>query len=226
MAADRIFAVLTGDIVDSSALQESQSGPPSLILEGVGQRIQARYQHAVQNPIDVFRGDSWQLVVSQPARAMRIALLFRTLLRAEYGIDSRVSIAFGEIDFLPQENISTGTGQAFSLSGQGLEVNLKSARMTLIVPSLVGSLEGQGLEIITQLIDLEVGRWTPSQARAVAGALLDQTQIEIAADWQPEPVSQQAISQHLENAAWGLIKNALSYLEEVLEELYPPGKGL
>lgn len=226
MAAGRIFAVLTGDIVDSTGLNEKKSGPPSLVLEGTGNQVKARYPSAVQSSIDIFRGDSWQMVVSEPARAIRIALFFRTLLRAEYGIDSRVSIAFGEIDYLPSDNISTGTGQAFTLSGQGLEGNLKSTRMNLVIPSLVGTLEGQGLAIITQLIDLQAGRWTPGQAQAVAGTLLNQTQAEIAANWKPDPVSQQAISQHLENAAWGVVKNALLYLEEVLKELYPPEKGL
>jgi hypothetical protein len=226
MAAGRIYAVLTGDIVDSSRLSENSAGSISRILERTGEWVKTHFQSAVQGPIDVFRGDSWQLVVSEPAQAIRIGLLFRVFLRAEYGIDSRVSIGFGEIDYLPLENISTGTGQAFTLSGQGLESHLKSARMNLIIPSLIGTLEGQGLEIITQLIDLQVGGWTKGQSQAVAGALIDLTQAEIAGSWQPEPVSQQAISQHLESAGWSRIKNALLYLEEVLSALYSPGVGL
>lgn len=226
MASGRIYAVLTGDIVDSSRLGEVISEPISQILERTGKKVTGHFQSAIQGPIDVFRGDSWQMVVSDPAKAIRIGLLFRAFLRAESGSDSRVSIAFGEIDYLPLENISTGTGQAFTLSGQGLEGNLREGRMNLTIPSLMGTLEGQGLEIITQLIDLQVGGWTKAQSQAAAGALIDLTQADIAGSWQPEPVSQQAISQHLENAGWTQIKNALVYLEEVLAELYPSGERL
>lgn len=226
MTAGRIYAVLTGDIVDSSLLGVDIQEPISHILERTGNWVAVHFQDAIQGPIDVFRGDSWQLVSSEPAKAIRIGLCFRAYLRAEYGGDSRVSIGFGEIDYLPLDNISTGTGQAFTLSGQGLEGNLKLARMNLVIPSLIGTLEGQGLEIITQLIDLQVGGWTKSQSQAVTGALLDLTQAEIAGSWRPEPVSQQAISQHLESAGWSRIKNALLYLEKVLAELFPSGERL
>jgi hypothetical protein len=221
MRAGRIFAVLTGDIVDSSHLDPISPEPIALLLEGIGKSITGHFRDVIQGAVDVFRGDSWQMVISDPGAAIRIGLLFRTLLRAEYGIDSRVSIGFGEIDYLPQEDISTGTGQAYTLSGQGLDFNHKSARMNLIIPTLQGTQEGQGIKIITQLIDLQVSRWTPGQSQAVSGALLHQTQAEIAASWQPAPVSQQAISQHLENAGWSQVKTALQFLEGVLVELYP-----
>jgi hypothetical protein len=216
---DRVVAVLTGDIVDSSGLQRVDQRPVSVLIEHTGQQLNHNFRSAIHSQIDIFRGDSWQLIVLDPASAFRIGLFFRALLRAEYGIDSRVSIGYGQYDFLPGESISTGTGQAFTLSGQGLEACRKPTRMVLSFPD--GNLPGDilGLRIITQLIDLQAGRWTPGQSQAVAGALLKLTQAEIAAGWKPEAISQQAISQHLDNAGWIQINHALGYLEGAIPEI-------
>lgn len=216
MAGDRRIAVLTGDIVDSSRLQGVNSQPISELIEQTGGWIKECFRPAVHAQIDVFRGDSWQMAVLDPGRAVRIGLYFRALLRATYGMDTRVSIGFGTVDFLPFENISTGTGESFTLSGQGLEKCPKTARMNLSFPPLERSLDGQGLNTVIRLIDLQVRDWTAGQSQAVAGALIGLTQVEIAASWQPEPISQQAISQHLEKAGWIQIKEALDYLEIAL----------
>lgn len=211
-----VFAVLTGDIVDSSELQNIKEQPVSGIIQLAGNWVKRHFSTAIHAQIDIFRGDSWQMVVHQPLNAIRIGLYFRAVLRGLYGVDSRVSIGFGGVDYLPSENISTGTGQAFTLSGQGLEMCVKPTRMNLRFPSSKINLESQGLNTITRLIDLQVGRWTPGQAQAAAGALIGLTQAEIAANWQPDPVSQQAISQHLDSAGWTQIKGALDYLEVAL----------
>lgn len=216
MTSGGTIAVLTGDIVDSSGLERRAEQPVSALITSTGQKVQKHFQAEVHGQIDVFRGDSWQVAVKDPSRALRIGLYFRSLLRSDFGIDSRVSIGFGDFDYLPAENISTGTGQAFTLSGQGLEACLKPIRMSLSFPAGSQDLGGGGLQIITQLLDLQAGRWTAGQSQAMAGALLTLTQAEIAASWQPESISQQAVSQHLENAGWTQIKAALVYLEETI----------
>jgi hypothetical protein len=216
VAVGRMIAVLTGDIVGSSGLQRVDTQPVSVLIENAGKWVMNRFPTAIHAQIDVFRGDSWQMVVNEPAIALRIGLYFRALLRCNYGIDSRVSVGFGGVDFLPSDNISTGTGQAFTLSGQGLAQCIKPTRMNLSFPSQERKIIGQGFNTIARLIDLQVGRWTPGQSRAIAGALIDLTQAEIAASWQPAPVSQQAISQHLENAGWAQIKDGLHYMEKNL----------
>ena len=217
MVEGRVLGVLTGDIVDSSSLRKAGSGPISEMIDKTGMWIKDHFQDAIHAQIDVFRGDSWQMVVLEPAFAFRIGLLFRVLMRFNYGIDSRVSVGFGPVDYLPTENISTGTGLAYTLSGRGLEECLKPTRMKMSFAE--GVLEGRGLNTISHLIDLQASRWTPSQAQAVAGALIELTQIEIGAGWRSDPISQQAVSQHLENAGWNQIKDALAYLEETLSTI-------
>lgn len=219
MATGWVIAVITGDIVDSSGSEWIEKRPVSVVIARAGRDVKDHFQSAIHAQIDVFRGDSWQMVVREPAIAVRVGLYFRALLRANYSIDSRVSIGFGEVEFLPLDDISTGTGPAFTLSGKGLEECRKPARMNISFPFQTETFDGQAVKIITRLIDLQAGRWTPGQSRAVAGALLGLTQVEIAASWQPEPISQQGISQHLENAGWTQINAALRYLEEALPSI-------
>jgi hypothetical protein len=214
-----MIAVLTGDIVGSSGLQRVDQRPVSALIESVGQGVKRQFQEAIHAQVDIFRGDSWQMVIIKPALAVRIGLFFRALLRARFGMDSKVSIGFGEVDYLPQDDISMGTGQAFTLSGQGLESCRKPARMKLSLPNQESDLDGPGLNIIVQLIDLQASHWTPGQSQAVSGALLNLTQTQIAASWKPDPISQQAVSQHLDNAGWIQIEQALRYLEETLLEI-------
>jgi hypothetical protein len=112
---------------------------------------------------------------------------------------------------------------AFSLSGQGLVECIKPVRMNMTLPDPKKNIHGEGFKIITRLIDLQAGRWTQSQSQAITGVLRGLTQLEIASGWQPEPISQQAISQHLENAGWSQIKAALTYFEESLPAVLDSG---
>ncbi len=222
MIEGRLFAVLTGDIVDSSGLRKPGQQPVSTLIENTAMWVQKHFHQAIHGRIDVFRGDSWQMVVREPEIAVRIGLYIRALLKANYEMDSRVSIGYGPVEYLPSDQISTGTGLAFTLSGQGLEECQKPVRMNLSFPQPKGIWEEQGLTTIIRLIDLLVVRWTPGQSRAAAGALIGLTQAEIADGWQPDPVSQQAISQHLENAGWTQIKKAVYFLEEILPVVLSP----
>lgn len=216
MIDHRIFAVLTGDIVDSSGLRSAGLEPASKLIADAGEKLIGHFPGAVHAGIDIFRGDSWQMVVLEPGSSIRIGLYFRSYLKSNFGIDSRVSIGFGPIDHLPMDNISTGTGMAFTLSGQGLLECLKPVRMNIRFPDSLNDIQGKGVNTVVRLMDLQAGSWTQSQSQAIAGALTGMTQSEIASSWQPEPISQQAISQHLDNAGWSQIKDALVYLEETL----------
>jgi hypothetical protein len=217
-----IHAILTGDIVDSTGLRNGDMQPASNLIAAAGESLKSQFPGAIHAQVDIFRGDSWQMVVLDPGNSVRIGLYFRSYLKSNFGIDSRVSIGFGPVDHLPKDNISTGTGLAFTLSGQGLLECVKPVRMNISLPDSLNDLNAKGLNTVIRLIDLQAGRWTQSQSQAIAGALTGLTQSEIASGWLPEPISQQAISQHLDNAGWSQIKDALDYLEETLPLILIP----
>jgi len=218
MAAE-IYAVLTGDIVSSSRINQERGNRVLEEILAIEKDIKGRFPSSVHAGVDVFRGDSWQLVVRDPTSALRIALYFRAQLRSAAGMDSRISIGFGTVDYLPAGEVSTGTGAAYTLSGMGLKDILKPVRMKLKFTSEQTSSLTRSLDTITGLIDLQVQRWTRKQAAASAGSLVGLTQEQIALDWEDEPVSQQAISQHLESAGWYQIRKSLQFVETVLPEV-------
>jgi hypothetical protein len=218
MVEKGIFAVITGDVIGSSAYATGQT-PTAKIIREIEHQLLPYFRREIFAGVDVFRGDSWQMVVQDPIRSLRIALFFRALMISGRGLivaDSRLSIGFGQITYLPESNISSGDGQAFRLSGAGLDKCKKDQLMCLNFPQEdLSSLPGS-LNMIVRLVDLQVQRWTSRQADAVAGALVGLNQKKIATDWFPNPVSQQAISQHLESAGWDPIEEAVEYFEAIL----------
>ena len=137
-----------------------------------------------------------------------MALFFRALIRISLpddGIDSRIAIGFGSIDFIPGDAISSGDGEAYRLSGEGLESLKKTFRMGLFFPDRHRTPLTNALDVIVQLLDREVGKWTEAQSESVAGALLGLTQQAIASNWVAREVTQQAIAQHLGRAGWSAI---------------------
>lgn len=217
-----VYAVLTGDIVGSMELNAGRGYPISDIISTVKGWIYDNFRASIWAEIDLFRGDSWQMVVKDPILSLRIALFIRTLLMSEKSIepaDTRISIGFGRVDYLPEDDISSGIGDAFRLSGYGLDQCNKEMRLKLSFSEEDRSSLTEALDKIIQLIDFQVQHWTSRQADVVAGALTGLTQKEIATKWVGEVVSQQAISQHLDSAGWDPIKSTLHYFEGILPEI-------
>lgn len=222
MVQKKVFGVLSGDIVGSSDMHLRTGSPTTAIIQSIGEKVIANFPEDVVHEIDVYRGDSWQMVCLNPVRSLRVGLFFRALIKADRQIqpaDSRLSIGIGEIDFLPKQGISAGDGEAYRLSGGGLDRCGKRRRMCLVFPNEKHSSLTRGLDQIVRLIDFQVQRWQPGQSEAIAGALLGFTQQKIAQEWVKEPVTQQTISQHLESAGWVVIKSTLAYFESTLSDL-------
>lgn len=214
------YAVLTGDIVDSSKLSKPERQALPAVIKRAARETRKTFPEAVPLDIEVFRGDSWQMLVSDPVRSLRIALFFRACFRSGKergrGLDTRIAIAIGGIDFVPTGKVSEGDGEAYRASGQALE-SLPSSRFLTL--GGIGLTEQAGFDVITSLIDAVVQGWTGKQALAVAGALQGWTQDKIAASW-PERISQPAIAKHLGNARWAALETALAFSETYFEKSY------
>jgi hypothetical protein len=129
----KIYAVITGDIVSSTKFPETERLKLHDVMVQGGETLCRIFPLAMPWNLEIFRGDSWQLVVTDPSLSLRIALFYRAFLRAhleEFKVDSRLAIALGTIDFIPHNRISAGDGQAFQKSGHLLEKMPKHSRMT------------------------------------------------------------------------------------------------
>ncbi|MFW6054940.1 MAG: hypothetical protein ACOC9D_03455 [Thermodesulfobacteriota bacterium] len=212
------YAVITGDIVASSRLSDADRRRLYDVMKRGSAELRQTYPQAVPFEVDIFRGDSWQLLVSDVRQTLRIALFYRLFIKIQTrnASDSRESIGVGKILFVPETRVSEGAGPAYQISGKGLD-SLKQARMCLRFEDNTDFESCADLLIL--VIDSLVTGLTDRQSLAVFGALRDWLQKDIVALWNP-PISQQAVSDHLKSARWDLLKKSIGYIEDNMLQIY------
>ncbi len=206
----RTYAVLTGDIVGSSRLDPKQRRAVPDLLERAGRLTLKTFPAAAPLPLAIFGGDSWQLLVAEPGGALRIGLLIRASLRAAFkGLDTRVAIGLGPVDFVPGGDVARAEGEAFRLSGRLLAELGKRARMGF--ESAAGSRrETSAWSAAVRLLDAVIQRqWTPPRSLAVRGAICGLKQDQIARLWEGG-IEQASVSKHLSLAQWELIEQVVA----------------
>lgn len=211
-----LYAVLTGDLVRSGGRRPDALAAAHAALEQAAGRLSRAPwgdDAAVAGPLEIFRGDAWQLVLGGPRRALRSALCLRAALLAGGHGDTRVAIGIDRIARLDRKRPSRSTGPAFERSGRALDELPRRFRMALDVdPGRCPDAHWQG--VAAHLCDAVVRRWRGRQAAAVRLALLhpDDTHAALAARLRP-PVSQQAVSKTLAGAGWAALAELLETLE-------------
>jgi hypothetical protein len=212
--ATRLFAVITGDIVASSRLSSEDRRKLAGILKLASKEIAHKYPDLVSQSIDVFRGDSWQLVLTDPTVSLTAAVLFRASVIAAspsaVRIDTRLAIGIGTIDYRPPNRVSEGNGEAYRASGRALDSLKGSARMKYVTAEPIE--QNPLLGTTVELLDAIIQEWTIPQALAVKGGLLGLTQLMIAKQW-PKRITQQTIARHLARAHWPAVTAALEAVE-------------
>jgi hypothetical protein len=204
----REYAVLTGDVVGSSDLAPDDRKRLPELLREVERGLVALLGDGLAAPMAVFGGDSWQVLLARPADALRAALFVRASLQgSKLAIDTRVAVAVGTIDFVPDGRIEEADGEAFRLSGRLLKYGLgKRRRLGFTSPDKP---RAERWDLVFALVDgLVRAAWTPKRARAVAGALRGETEAQIAQAESP-PTTRQAVHKRLEMADWGLLEASI-----------------
>jgi hypothetical protein len=179
---NRIYAVLTGDIVGSTGLP-----PPGLQvlmqrLRDAADQFSATFPGSVLGKLDVFGGDGWQLLMPDWKRSLRAAFYMRAVAKSieTPKTDTRVAVAWGAVDAgsLKTERVSESTGEVFTRSGRALQTMRKQARLVMDDGETGG--QGRLLRTSVALVDELASRWTARQAETVAMALLGHGQEAIA----------------------------------------------
>lgn len=219
----KLYGVVSGDIVGSSkldrqareALYDSMQRASSLLSEWLGSSMPL--------PVDIFGGDSWQVLLSAPEKSLAAALFFRAVLRSDApNVDTRTAVAIGTIDFVPGNAVSAGDGPAFRLSGRLLQEGLGKRRLAFATEQ--EELKGQW-DLVLELLDaLIIANWTDKRARAVAGALRGWTQQTIGQRWDP-PIEQATVNRHLKGAGWPAISRAVTEFAEFWSSQRPVMRG-
>ena len=203
----KIYAVISGDIIGSSKLPMSERAELIDIMKQASNELRTFLAQSVPLSVDIYAGDSWQLLVSEPGDALSAAVFYRASIIAatEKKIDTRLAVALGKVDFVPGERASEGDGEAFRLSGRILKETSNKQQMRFIA-DLPDS--GQLWDATFGLMDALMRNWSARQAWAVLGALQGWSQGEIAAQGSP-PVERQTVGDFLNLANWHAIERTI-----------------
>jgi len=199
-------AVLTGDLVQSTRASADAVTVAMATLTHAAQDI--AIWAGADTRFTRFRGDGWQMVLTQRQDlALRAALYLTAALKAgKGGLQTRVAVAEGEMTAPGSRDLSDAMGPAFTMAGRVLDE--MKGQITLALPGMTPIAMGF-LELLGPLL----ARWTPEQAEAMRLALVPRppTRKEMARSLQ---ISEQAVSLRLRGAHEAALLNALRHWEQ------------
>lgn len=173
-----IKAVITGDIVNSTTIKIHWRRE---LIDSI-QQIAEDLRVLSPLKIELFRGDSFQLIVDKPEEALKIAILLRAGLKSHTPLeskniwDARIALGVGEISYT-SDRVVVSDGEAFHFSGWGLD---EIGKRRLTIRTRWEDINEE-LKVSTAFADDIISGWTCSQAQVIYQTLLYQTpQKEIA----------------------------------------------
>jgi hypothetical protein len=206
----KIVAVITGDLINSSGLNDDQKKQVKEKLESLfGANV------FVTLPLQFYRGDSFQLLCTKEKAAWAV-LMIEAVLISITGTMARISIGIGSVSRLHETDVLQSEGEAFTLSGQNLDA-MKADNRTMVINTNNKEVQDR-LAFVFKLIENIVAEWKPGQASVVALKLQEDKQKDIAARLEISPA---AVSKTLTSAKWHLIEEFLGWYETVIEKHQP-----
>jgi hypothetical protein len=201
--------VLTGDIIASSRSEPGVLDHALKTLSDAADHFEHGSSEDRPPRFTRYRGDGWQMVISDPRRALRGALFLRARLRASGpGLETRISIGIGRVETLGTDNLSDATGAAFLVSGRALDRMGRSHTMAI---------DGEGVTPLHRAIVILAAersrRWSREQAEAIALALdgTTATQADIA---EILSISTQAVNLRLTGGGYQALREAVEIWED------------
>jgi hypothetical protein len=213
----KYYAVISGDFIGFSHLPLKNRQAMYFILKSGSKELAGAFPGIMPWDVDMFRGDGWQMVLTDPVCSLRAALYFKAYIRsktAQKKIDTRMAIAVGRIDYIPENKVSAGDGAAFRMSGRLLDriSRTKSAAMRFIMDNKkISSLLDRSVQ---QAGDL-AANWTLKQANAIMPALKQRPNAQLIST-RPELMSTRAMLHCLRLARWSQINGLVSVFEDTL----------
>ena len=208
-----IKAVITGDMVRSEQIALDKRDLLIEVLRGIVDELQAKSPMKME----MFRGDSFQIVVERPEASLLIATMIRAVLKSSCydGMvemwDARISIGIGATEY-QGESIVTSDGEAFKLSGRGLDAMGKSR---LAVSTCWQDVDDE-LDVGIAFLDDLVTDWSINQAKAIYLSVAHGlSQSDLASTISK---SQQNVSKTLNSAKEALLVRCLRRFETIIKK--------
>ena len=205
--------IITGDIIHSTKIELENRGVLLTTLKKIVTEIS---ENISPIEMEIFRGDSFQIVISEVSEALRIVLLIRSGLQKNtletMKWDARVSLGIGKVEF-EANSIVQSDGEAFHNSGRQFDEMGKTEKMVLRTPWEEFNNE---FRVSTAFADELISNWSIVQAEAIYYWLLKNiSQRELAEMLQKSP---QTINKRLLTANYGLIELYLNRYKQLLKE--------
>lgn len=195
-----MVCVITGDVINS------KRNAPRIWLTPLKKEL----NHIGKTPKtwEIYRGDSFQVVINNPEDALLVAMKLKASLKAIKGINVRMAIGIGKRTYNAAK-VTESNGSAFVNSGEKFEM-LKQEKQNLAIKSDSPQFDSE-MNLYLKLALIAMNNWTINTAEIVSIALEN-----------PEK------SQHQLGKIVGIKQSAIStrlrraYFEEVMEvnEMY------
>lgn len=204
-------AILTGDIVSSRRVPDKKKW-----LKRLTEIVEKKSGLSKAPKWDVFRGDGFQLELSTPSDALRMALLIRSGLKSlpelySQGIDARIGIGIGRKEYAGK-SISDSDGEAYQWSGSVLD-SLKSEQSRLQMKSPWTELD-LPMNVALQLGSVIIDEWTSPEAEIMWLWLTEgKTQVEMARKLK---ITQPAVHKRAAGAHLNEISKLLDYFRSAV----------
>jgi hypothetical protein len=199
-----LVAVITGDIIgftglDITARQQLIEATTQLMKSWVDEPANA----------EIFRGDSFQLLLDDPQKAIRRAIQlicwFRQQETADTQLSCRLSVGIGQVSYRGK-SVLDSDGSAFHYSGRAFD---KMEIEELLHIQTGNERRNELFAVILIFINAIISHWTPQQAAAIFLALEDCKQLQIA---EGLSISQGAVNSRLKAARWKEVKAGTDYI--------------
>lgn len=162
--------VITGDLVNSTNISPVWR---QLVIDALSASV-SDCNTLTPVRMEIYRGDSFQVLVEDPEYSLAVAIALRAKLRAatpenQEIWDARLSVGVGNVSF-ETGSILTSDGEAFRLSGRAFD-SIGKKRLTLATP---WEEFDYALDLLTRFADEIISSWTVRQATIVSHSLIVQ----------------------------------------------------
>lgn len=206
MKKQNIVGVITGDLINSSGLNADQK---KNLQVGLSNFLENNLE--VQLPIQFYRGDSFQLMVTKEKAAM-IAVIIEAIILSTTRTWARISVGIGSTSKITPNNVLQSEGEAFQHSGHNMDKMKEEGRLLKIA---IDSPQFQSiLDATFYLAESIIWSWKPGQASVIALIPTCKTQKEIA---EKLNISGSAVSKALKSAKWPAIERFLNGYEDTIK---------
>lgn len=206
-------AVITADIVNSTKIEETNR---YLLVDELDNIIQD-LKRLSSLRCEMYRGDSFQVLVDDVKYCLEIAVLIRLGLKKSNllkntKLDARMAIGVGDVSY-EHEQVILSDGEAFRLSGRTFD---KLNKRRLLIATNINDVD-EPLNVMLAFIDELLEGLSYTQSKYLYDSLLyNMSQMELANVYN---TSQPNIAKHLKSAKENLFRLFFDFAVKTLKSL-------